>query len=199
MALRARWTRLEFAGDRFLVYSAAWGRSYVLESSHRDDSALLRLLGLRPEDRRDHLPDPATSVLTARELAGAPAAEPSRGDLALYRLLHHSRSVVPLACIARCLTRRAALSTARIENSVVTVGARLDRVERAVGFSDCYPRALLTARLCSQLRLPFQLAIGALIPTRMMHAWCSVDGCVPYEPMPEHWIYQPALILESRP
>jgi hypothetical protein len=34
------------------------------------------------------------------------------------------------------------------------------------------------------------LAVGALAPTRKMHAWCSVDGVLPCEPLPEHYLYQ---------
>ena len=40
------------------------------------------------------------------------------------------------------------------------VGRLVMTVERAVGVSDCYPRALLTAYLCMTARLPCQVSVG---------------------------------------
>ena len=43
------------------------------------------------------------------------------------------------------------------------------------------------------------LIVGVLSPTRKMHAWCEVDGELPYEPMPEHYLYQPLWTLALTP
>jgi len=69
-------------------------------------------------------------------------------------------------------------------------------VERSIGISDCYPRALLTAYLCMCARLNCEVTIGILTPTAMMHAWCSTGGSVPYEPDPQHWLYSPLAVFD---
>lgn len=71
-------------------------------------------------------------------------------------------------------------------------------VERSVGISDCYPRALLTTYLCLIAGLPCTITVGILAPTTNMHAWCTSAGAIPYEPEPEHWFYQPLVVFEIR-
>jgi hypothetical protein len=69
-------------------------------------------------------------------------------------------------------------------------------VERAAGISDCYPRALLTAYLCMIARIRCEVTVGILSPTAKMHAWCSAEAAIPYEPKPEHWFYSPLVIFD---
>lgn len=70
----------------------------------------------------------------------------------------------------------------RGRQSVTETGRAVIAVERSVSVSDCYPRALLTAYLCVNARLPCTITIGILTPSRNMHAWCSTEGVIPHEP-----------------
>jgi hypothetical protein len=75
------------------------------------------------------------------------------------------------------------------------IGRLVFEVERSAGIEDCYPRALLTLYLCLQAGHPCELLVGCLAPTRKMHAWCSSAGTLPYEALPEHYMYQPLYAL----
>lgn len=68
-------------------------------------------------------------------------------------------------------------------------------IEQSLGYSDCYPRALMTLYLCLSSRRDCDLTIGLLAPTRKMHAWCSSEGQLPYEALPEHYMYQPLMVM----
>jgi hypothetical protein len=201
MPLLLHWSALPFDERRSLVYSPAWGRAYVLTAAQCADPALQRWLGLSVQNRLETLPDPADSVLRVGSVESSATdtftPPPSRRDVALYRFLDRTRSLLPFGWMARRVARRATTRSAPLHVDADAIGALVQRVERAAGLGDCYPRALFTAHLCARAGLPFRLVIGALVPTRMLHAWCCVDGRVPYEPTPQHWIYQPAILLDN--
>ncbi|MGE0807063.1 MAG: lasso peptide biosynthesis B2 protein [Burkholderiaceae bacterium] len=71
------------------------------------------------------------------------------------------------------------------------IGRRVRDLEQGLGLADCYPRALVTAYLCLLAGRDCTLTIGVLAPTRKMHAWCSTQALLPYEPLPEHYLYRP--------
>jgi hypothetical protein len=43
------------------------------------------------------------------------------------------------------------------------------------------------------------LLVGVLAPTRKTHAWCCINGVLPYEGAPEHYMYQPVWMLRLEP
>ena len=115
-----------------------------------------------------------------------------------YQFLHRSRGFIPLARMARVLGgdlgRPAGGAT-----GPQSIGEKLCAIERAASLSDCYPRALASAWLAARARLPCQLTLGVLSPTRKMHLWCTVNGVLPYEPKGEHYLYTPLFALTLLP
>ena len=63
------------------------------------------------------------------------------------------------------------------------IGEAVMAIERSIGLSDCYPRAVLTAYLCLRAKLGCRVTVGILVPCCNMHAWCSTEGVIPYEPV----------------
>jgi len=82
-------------------------------------------------------------------------------------------------------------AAAALHISQPAVSKLLADLEHQLGLADCYPRALVTAYLCLLAGRRCTLTIGVLAPTRKMHAWCSVQASLPYEPLPEHYLYRP--------
>src|SRR5690606_22638630 len=125
------------------------------------------------------------------------------GRLALlYRFFHATRSFVPfgaMASIARRVMPLLCDRAAPAGSTASDIGKIVHAVESKTGWANCYPRALLTAGLATAAGRECTLVIGQLAPTRKMHAWCSIDGEVPYEPSPEHYLYQPLWMLTLRP
>jgi len=112
-----------------------------------------------------------------------------------YHLLHHSRHGLPFRLSAKLIGLAASRSASHPhggQNTVEAIARAVAATEDAVGFSDCYPRALLTAWLALAAGNSCVLAIGVLAPTRKLHAWCTVAGVLPFEPVAEHYLYQPA-------
>jgi sugar/nucleoside kinase (ribokinase family) len=151
----------------------------------------------------DSLVDPAHRVVRDRASRGDAAAPAiPLGLRSAYLAMRASRSVLPLRPCAR-LVRRAAITVGARwitpgANSV-EIGATVHATEDAAGAGDCYARALITAFLCLSARRACVLAVGVLAPTRKMHAWCCVEGDLPYEPSPEHYLYQPLWTLALAP
>jgi len=86
----------------------------------------------------------------------------------------------------------------RVASAIAPDTLGLDRIgrlaalaERHAGVSDCYPRSLLLGALCGRAGVGCDITIGILAPTRKLHAWCSSDGMLVYEPTPRHWWYRP--------
>jgi hypothetical protein len=101
--------------------------------------------------------------------------------------------------MARLVAAAARRSASRDPVDLTDIARTIHAVEQGAGRADCYPRALLTMYLCLRAGRVCQLLIGSLVPTRMMHAWCSTEGQLPYEAMPEHYMYRPMLMLQFDP
>jgi hypothetical protein len=195
-APRATWRTLSVDGHRQLAYSARFGRLYLVAVDDRSNNPLFALLGLRDSDRRTELDDPAIGIEFDRSNLqwAAPVTAP-RALCRAYDVLYQSRRILPLAATVAILRWLARLDRRRRVASGPDIGRLVYAVERRTGREDCYPRALLTYYLCRVAGLDCELTVGVLAPTRKMHIWCSVDGRLPYEALPEHYLYLPLLRL----
>lgn len=207
MAIDVRWTRVLVDDRRDLLYGPRTGRLYLLGRREAEDPRLRKVLGLARSTFDDALEDPAGSVAhDAASFRGAPLPRTPAGLRIAYRLFDWTRSVLPFrltvhltAAAARRASRRAERAPNGDRDLVGAIARVIHGLERGVGYADCYPRALLTAFLALRVGTACQVALGVLAPTRKMHAWCSVDGVVPYEPMPEHYLYSPLLVISLDP
>jgi hypothetical protein len=197
---RGSWTRVFVDSERCLVYGPSLGRLYLLDARHALDRNLQRLLGLRSLTLRDDLPDPASRI--AHDLSNLkvrPFVVPPDSLRIAYRLLHISRHLLPLRMMAAMVRGAAKRAELRPAATVSDIGRLVHGIERAVGLADCYPRALITTYLCLKSGHSCELVVGTLAPTRKMHAWCSIDGQIPYEASPEHYMYQPLMVVSLAP
>lgn len=197
------WAAIEVDAQRALVFSPRFGRLYLLPAHDLRDAGFRRLAGLGAAARTNGIADPACRVVRDRACVddiALPAVPP--GLRAAYLAMHASRSVLPLRAAAR-LVRRAAFTFGghwvAPGASSAEIGRTVQAIESTAGAGDCYARALFTAFLCLSARRACVLAVGVLAPTRKMHAWCSVEGDLPYEPSPEHYLYQPVWTLTLAP
>jgi Transglutaminase-like superfamily len=194
------WTRVFVDDERCLVYGPRLGRLYLFQAQQALERNLQRLLGLRVLDLRDDLTDPAQRIVhNLANLKAIPVLAPPASLPAVYRMLHRSRRIVPFRAMLSIVARAGSRHVNAPPLSVSDIGRLVHAVERAAGLADCYPRALLTAYLCLRSGRPCELAVGALAPTRKMHAWCSTDGQLPYEASPEHYMYRPLLVMTLAP
>lgn len=177
------------------MYSPRFGRTYLFAADSATNAVLPALLGLRAATYRGSLTDPAERV-ELTDCAEPDEAEPGRFLVVLYVFFHSHRTIVSIDRGIRLAKWLARLSHARQRWGPRDVGRIVMAVERAVGISDCYPRALLSAYLCMTARLSCAVTVGILAPTAKMHAWCSVGGSIPYEPKPEHWFYSPLAVFD---
>lgn len=173
----------------------------------RESTAILFLLGLSTLDRHDVLTDPAASVALVgtfeKPLRKAhlellqPDQEQHVGRFLprLYRIFHYHRRIMSIGRAIR-LMRLLAFFDRRQHYEPADIGKLVMLVEEVVGISDCYPRALLTAYLCLLARRNCKITIGILAPTSKLHAWCSTEGIIPYEPVYHHWWYQPLVVFD---
>lgn len=194
------WARACVDEQRCLVYGPRLGRLYLLAAAETLAEPMQRVLGLHGLVLDDGLADPANRVLHDRPGLSRFETRPAPRQLqAFYQLLHHSRRVAPFAAMARLVAATARRSASRDPVDLTDIARTIHAVEQGTGRADCYPRALLTLYLCLRAARACQLSIGSLVPTRMMHAWCSTEGQLPYEPMPEHYMYRPMLVLRFEP
>ena len=115
-----------------------------------------------------------------------------------YRLFHRHRRVFTPQHVYRW--SRLAAGAAKHEDLTADRIARLVAItEHRAGLSDCYPRSLLAGGLCALAGIESNITIGILAPTRKLHAWCTSDGVLLYEPTPRHWWYRPLIDFQSRP
>lgn len=192
--MREAWTSIEVDGQRKLLYGPRFGRLYLLPQGQSIDQPFTRIVGLKSGDCVRELADPVERIA----LQGSDLEAKSRSALPFvlpvaYRVLAASRYLLPfraalaaLPFVARCV-RGSVPPGANAED----IGRLVAATEQRVGGGDCYPRALMTALLCIAARRSCTVAVGVLSPTRKMHAWCGIDQCLPYEPTPEHYLYQP--------
>lgn len=194
MQTRVWWTRVPFGDGRWLVYSPRFGRTYLLTGESATSPVLPALLGLNTARYLDSLPDPAGSV----ELVDGEESEVVFGRflVILYLFFHRHRTIASIDRGIRLAKWFARLQHCRRPLEAPDVGRVVMAVERLVGISDCYPRALLTAYLCMTAQLSCKVTVGILAPTANMHAWCSSEGTIPYEPEPEHWFYRPLVVFD---
>lgn len=195
---RRLWTRVPADADRCLVYGPRLGRVYLLTLREATEPVLVKALGLERWTECRDIADPVDNVLTERSDFKDPAAT-SRRLVALYRLLHLSRYVLSLPRAAQLAARLVRTLSRNRPSAIGNIGRLIHDVEAAGRFSDCYPRTLLTAALAVTAGFSCELSIGSLAPTRKLHAWCSVDGQLPYEPAPEHYLYRPLVQLTLQP
>jgi hypothetical protein len=191
--MRISWTRLPVGNGQWFVYSPRFGRTYLLTAEFTTSAVLPFVIGLNAANRRDILPDPAESV----ELIGGgePRAEVGWFPPLLYRFFHRHRTVASINRTIRVARWLARLRRSRRHWGAPEVGRVVMAAERSVGISDCYPRALLTAYLCLTAGLSCDVTVGILAPTTNMHAWCSTEGVIPYEPAANHWWYSPLVVF----
>ena len=198
------WTAITVDESDTFVYGPRLGRLDLLPLEQTQDVRFQRVIGLARIEYQSTLPDPVARIVHDRTHLAA-----DHGDHAplilrsAYLLFLRTRSFLPLRAAARVMMRGAALWRRCVpqpeSGSSSDIGRLVHRIEQRVGTADCYPRALTTALLCLVAGRPCTLIVGVLSPTRKMHAWCEVDGELPYEPMPEHYLYQPLWTLALTP
>jgi len=203
---RVWWTRLPAGDGRVFLYSPRFGCTYLLEPELATSRVLPVLLGLSSRDFLESLVDPATAVaLTGafeKPLVVSPGMEMERGRNApalltlLYVFFHRLRRVATIPRATRLAVSLVKVRGVRLPLTLSEIGLRVMAVERSLGISDCYPRALLTAYLCLTAGLRCEITVGILAPTAKMHAWCSTDGVIPFEPVTRHWWYSPLVVVE---
>jgi len=202
------WTYLPLGDRQCLVYSPLFGRTYLLGEELATTSVLPVVFGLRASNRLDLLPDPAASV----GLVGTfeKPLDPLLGQALgaeretvfcwflslLYLFFHKNRTVASIGRTIRLARWLVRLQRSRRRWGALEIGSVVMAVERSVGISDCYPRALLTAYLCLIAGLSCKVTVGILAPTKIMHAWCSTGGVIPYEPARRHWWYSPLVVFD---
>ena len=200
MKIVGRWSRVFVDNQRCLVYGLSLGRLYLLTGPESRQGVLQKLLGLGSMAFHDHLSDPANSIVHDRPGLREMPLLPAPWSLRIaYCVLHYSRHLVPF--VAAVVLLRSVSGSRRTQRpaTVGRIGRLVHAIETAVGFADCYPRALMTSYLCLRSGRPCELTIGTLAPTRKMHAWCSTVGELPYEALPEHYMYRPLLIITLSP
>jgi hypothetical protein len=193
MIKHTKWTRLWVDSERCFVYSPRFGRTYLLPLDLSATHALPPLLGLKAQEHRNSLVDPAEEIT----LVGSAETTVRVGWLimSLYVLFHRHRTLLSInraMSLSRWLAR---FGPKRLHWGPADVGSVAMAVERSLGISDCYPRALVTSYLCMTAGLSCEVTIGILSPTAKMHAWCSTNGAIPYEPRPQHWFYRPLIVF----
>jgi transglutaminase superfamily protein len=195
-----QWAPVATGADRWLVYGPRLGRLYLISQEELRDRLFRAVLGLRASDERSRLEDPARGIHFDRTSFIHSTKLSAPNVLArMYRLFNASRRFASLRVVAT-RTQANALRVRRRRGSrcrhAPQIGRAVFNVERTLGFADCYPRALLTLHLAILYGLPCTLAVGVLAPTRKMHAWCTIEDVVPYEALPEHYLYQPLWLAE---
>lgn len=196
------WTTIDVDGPRTFVYGPRFGRLYLLHPDQASDPLFIRTIGLRADCRACELSDPVQTIAVVASARSDRAPSPSKGAVKmLYRLFAASRHVIPFRVVASWLPALARWRRLRVPRTThsAQIGEIVAAVEHRVPRGDCYPRALTTALLCLAAGNACTLVIGLLSPTRKMHAWCEVDGCLPYEPSPEHYLYQPLWTTRLNP
>lgn len=194
MAVRGSWTRIYAAKNSYFVYGPRLGRVYLLGERDLEDSVLRWVIGLGSLCHEQHIADPAKRVLydlTRFKDLPSPSVPVSRRIA--YRILSWSRYLLPFRLVVSLLAKLARWRQPDTTISLADIARRIYCIEQTTGIADCYPRALVTAYLSLRSGRDCTLLIGAIVPTRHLHAWCSTEGLVPYEAMPEHYMYQPLI------
>lgn len=198
------WAEIDAGDERRFLYGPRLGRLYLLPPAQASDLRLLSTIGLSTAHRQREVADPVERVTHDRtSFARDPVDGLPTFRLRLaYRVFQITRGAIPFHAMALLARAAGPIFCGR----VIAAGAGVSEIGRLVhaaesGVSDpnCYPRALLTALLATAARHRCTLLVGLLAPTRKMHAWCSVGNELPYEPSPEHYLYQPLWALTLHP
>ena len=202
------WSYVPAGDGRCFVFSPRFGATYLLSPELQQHQLLLFLLGLRSRNQLKQIKDPAAAVdlvgafekplaMSSPKISDESIADrPSWLLRKLYVWFHGHRKIFSVGRVILLGKLLAALTKNRPAGEVSEIGKIILAVEYAAGISDCYPRALLTACLCLQARLNCKITIGILAPTSKLHAWCSTEGVIPYEPVYHHWWYQPLIVFD---
>lgn len=200
------WAEIGACDGRTFLYGPRLGRLYLLQPAQASDRKLLSIIGLPAASRQPEVTDPIERITHDRVSLGVEAAGGHRRralSLKLaYGVFQLTRRAIPLGSMALIARAIAPLFRGRIIKTGATasdIGKLVHAVETGARNPNCYPRALLTALLAMAAGSNCTLLIGLLAPTRKMHAWCSVAHELPYEPSPEHYLYQPLWALTLRP
>jgi hypothetical protein len=191
-----QWAWVPVNNHKIFVFSPINGFTYLVSHEQVSDTIFLFLLGLKKENYIDELADPAENVvrcLTSSKTPGISIKVKFQYKW-LYRFIHIARTFVPIRPFLSIISLLARFQS-QLNLTAHNIGQLIHDIETSVDFSDCYPRALLTSYFCLRSRLDCDLVIGSLTPTHKMHAWCCTCGAIPYEPMVEHWIYQPLVVM----
>ncbi len=193
---RGLWTWLPIDGVRGLVYSPRSGRTYLIPLGLATSRAAPPILGLHAVGYRSALVDPADRIA----LVAGTDANVGAGWLvrSLYVQFHRHRTLFAIDRAMRLSRWLARIGPKYPHCKPSDIGHAVMAVETSLGISDCYPRALVTAYFCMAARLECDVTVGILSPTTKMHAWCSTDGVIPYEPRPSHWYYSPLAVCSSQ-
>lgn len=188
------WSPLPIDSSRSFVFSPRSGRTYLLDTGAAEVGIIPRLLGLRPANRQRELLDPATAVLST---IASNAVDVGWFLSRIYQLVHRHRRIAS-TCRVLTMSRTVARLRTPLDLTLDDIGHVVQAVEERAGISDCYPRALITAYLCIRSRRDCAVAFGMLAPTPNLHAWCSSERVVPFEPDPPHWWYRPLAVIDIR-
>lgn len=197
---KGKWSRI-CVDNKCFIYGPRLGALYLLPNGRGNDRLLFNFLGLQRFCLQNDLIDPTLYIvhdLTVLNESKQDIFRVSNILCSIYRFIHWSRHIVPFPMMLNILTKIFYIfRNPRQVRSPFEIGKILHAIENKIGTHDCYPRAIITACLCAQNSLSWDVTIGILSPTRMMHAWCSTNGALPYEPFPEHHMYQPLIIFSK--
>lgn len=198
------WAEIGAGDGRSFLYGPRLGRLYLLRPAQASDLRLLGVIGLPAAGRQREVVDPVARIRHDRaSLAGEPPnQQPVFLLRAAYRSFQITRGALPLRSMALVARAAAPLFRGRVIEAGATVcdiGRLVHAAEMRMSDPNCYPRALLTALLALAAGRSCTLLLGLLAPTHKMHAWCSVENELPYEPSPEHYLYQPLWALTLHP
>jgi hypothetical protein len=197
------WAAVSTGDDRYLIYGPRVGRLYLLSSDDSSSATLLGIIGLSGATKLTDVVDPVDLVLhSLSDLKKRNLPEVAFSLRCGYRLARISYHFIPFRTAAKMAGRMAPLFRSLLPHRDLTptkIGLIVHAIEEAVGSGSCYPRALLTAYLSLSSGRRCVLVVGSLVPTRKMHVWCSIDSALPYEPMPEHYMYKPVWMLALTP
>lgn len=196
------WSPIYVGDNHYLIYGPRLGRSYLLPENVVTQPSFLQVAGLSRAHRYDALLDPAGRIArTLQNFGDGRGSDVSVRYVLGYRLLQTSRHAIPLRSTAKLIRTLAIYRQCRIKtnNLHAYIAECLHGIEGKLGTGDCYPRALMTAYLSLRSGQACRLTVGALAPTRKMHVWCSLEEVIPYEPAPEHYLYQPLWTLTLLP
>ncbi|MBK7969860.1 MAG: lasso peptide biosynthesis protein [Bacteroidetes bacterium] len=198
LIMQGRWTRLCIYSNCF-IYGPRLGALYLLPQETSNEKIFLRTLGLGKFVLQNELQDPARDIIHDLSVLKENREEPACSVFHcwLYSFIHWSRHVLPFPLTLKVMTGIFRFIRRKHPFSSDKIGIILYAIEKKTGLQNCYPRSVITACLCAQNSLPWDVVIGILAPTRMMHAWCSTNGHLPYEPFPEHHMYQPLIIFSK--